>query len=117
MSAHKASLINAILLIGLGLWGYLDSTSNTALIPVIFGLGILACNPGIKSENKIIAHIGVLLTVLVVLGLGMAFKGSIERGNTLAIIRVGITILSSLYAIRYFVKSFSDARKAREASE
>jgi len=117
MNAHTSSLINAILLIGLGLWGYLDSTSNTALIPVVFGVAILACNPGVKKENKVIAHIAVLLTVVVVLGLAMALKGSIERGNTLAMIRVGIMILSSIVAIRYFVKSFIDARKAREAAE
>ena len=117
MNAHTSSLINAVLLIGLGLWGYFDSSSNTALIPVIFGVAILACNPGVKKENKVIAHIAVLLTVFVVLGLAMAFKGSIERGNTLAMIRVGIMILSSLWAIRFFVKSFIDARKAREAGE
>lgn len=113
MNAQNTSLVNALLLIGLGLWGYFDSTSNTALIPVIFGIGILACNPGIKKENKIIAHIGVLLTLFVVLGLGMALKGSIERGNTLAIIRVGIMILSSIVALIYFIKSFRDARKAK----
>jgi hypothetical protein len=122
MNAHTSSLVNAILLIGLGLWGYFDSSSNTALIPVIFGVAILACNPGVKKENKVIAHIAVLLTVLVVLGLAMAFKGTIARldegtGDTLAVVRVGIMMLSSLVAIGYFVKSFIDARKAREAGE
>ena len=38
MNASKANLINSISLIALGLWGYIDSSSMTALIPVGMGL-------------------------------------------------------------------------------
>jgi len=116
MNAHKASLINAILLVALGAWGYFSSVtpSPTALIPVGFGVILLALSGGIKKENKVIAHIAVVLTFLVALGLAMAFKGTISRGNTLGMVRVGIMIISTIVAIVYFVKSFRDARIARE---
>ena len=44
MKAHVASLINAILLVGLGAWGYFGSEtpSPTALIPVAVGAILLA---------------------------------------------------------------------------
>ena len=53
MKAHLASLINAIILISMGTWGYLDSESKavTALIPVIFGVIFLLINSGVKKEN------------------------------------------------------------------
>ena len=116
MNAHKASLINAILLVALGLWGYFSSEnpSPTALIPVGFGVILLALSNGVKKENKVIAHIAVVLTLLILLGLVKPFMGTMDRGNTLGMARVGIMMLSTVVAMIYFIKSFRDARKARE---
>lgn len=117
MNAATASLINAVLLVGLGLWGYFssESPSNTALIPVAFGVILLLLNGGVRRENKIIAHIAVVLTLLVLLGLAMPMKGSIARGNTMGMVRVGLMILSTIVAMVYFVKSFIAARKSKSA--
>ena len=69
MKAHTASLINALILIGFGLWAYLgsDTPSKTALIPAGFGAVLLSLYKGVEKENKIIAHIAVLLTLLIVI--------------------------------------------------
>ena len=56
MNAYKANLINSISLIVLGVWGYVEVSSITALIPTAFGAILLACSSGIKKQNKIIAH-------------------------------------------------------------
>ncbi|MEM6633645.1 MAG: hypothetical protein AAF694_28490 [Bacteroidota bacterium] len=118
MNAHTASLINSILLITMGGWGYLssESPSPTALIPVGVGVILLLCNRGVKNENKVIAHVAVLLTLLILFGLIMPLNGAIGRSDTLAIIRVVLMILSTIVALIYFVRSFIDARKKREAS-
>lgn len=118
MKAHTASLINAILLVGLGAWGYFGSEtpSNTALIPVVAGSILLALNRGVRMENKVIAHIAVLITLVIVFGLAMPLKGAISRDDTMAAVRVGIMLLSTIVAMVAFVKSFIDARKARENS-
>ena len=72
-------------------------------------------NNGVKKENKTIAHIAVLLTFIVLLGLVMPLKGSIERGNSMGIIRVIIMLITSLLALISFIQSFIKARKARES--
>ena len=115
MKAHTASLVNAIILIALGLWGYFGSEtpSMTALIPVVFGAIILALNKGIKNENKIIAHVAVLLTLLILIGLIKPLTGAMDRGDNTATVRVAIMILSTLVALAYFIKSFIDARRQR----
>ena len=42
MKPHKISFVNAVTLISLRLWGYVDvDYSPTALIPVVFGVIIL----------------------------------------------------------------------------
>lgn len=117
MNAHTASAIHAFSLIVMGGWGYFDGRAITALIPVFFGVILLVLNQGIKNENKVIAHIGVLLTVLILFALIKPFLSSLDNDNTAATIRVSVMILTSIFATVFFVKSFRDARKARNNSK
>ena len=116
MKAHSASLLNAISLIVLSLWGYLtsDTPSVTALIPSIVGIILLLCFTGVKNENKVIAHIAVLLTLVILFALIKPLIGAFDRADNLAIIRVFIMILTTAFAMLKFVQSFIQARKNRE---
>ena len=116
MKVHTTSLINALILVIMGLWGYFESDSRpvTALIPVVVGIILVAINNGVKKENKIIAHIAILLTLIIIIGLIKPFLGSLERGNITGIIRVSLMILTSLLAMIAFIQSFIAARKARK---
>lgn len=102
---------------GLGSWAYFtsDNPSVTALIPVIFGVILLAINSGVKNEEKIRSHVAVVLTLLIIFGLISPLKGAIERGSMIGTIRVALMLLSSIVAMVFFVKSFIDVRKARKA--
>ena len=113
MKAHTVSLINSLFLVSMGLWGYFESDSRpiTALIPVIVGVILLIINRGVKKENKIIAHIAVLLTLLIIIGLVRPFLGTLERGNITGMIRVSVMVLTSLWAMITFIQSFISARK------
>ena len=113
MKASLSSLLNAVILISMGLWGYFESESKaiTALIPVIIGIILLLVNKGVKNENKALAHVAVLLTFLILLGLIKPLLGAFERENAYAIIRVLLMIISSLWAMISFIKSFISARK------
>ena len=115
MKAHIVSLIHAVALIGLGGYGYLssDTPSVTALIPVVFGVLLLAMNNGVKKENKVIAHIAVLLTLLIIIGLIKPLTGAIGRGDSAAVARVATMLVLGVLAMVSFVRSFIAARKAR----
>ncbi len=111
MNATKANLINSVSLIGFGLWGYFEVTSPTALIPVGFGVILLLCYNGVKNNNKIIAHIAVLLTLLILAALlGMRLPKSLESGGA-GLFRVIAMCTTSAISMVYFVKSFIEARK------
>jgi hypothetical protein len=116
MKAHTASLMNALILIGFGLWAYLgsDSRSETALIPVGIGVVLLALYLGVKKENKIVAHIAVLLTLLILVGLVKPLLGALDRNDGLAVMRVIVMMASTVVALVFFIKSFIDVRRARE---
>ena len=115
---YQISAVNAVSLIALGSYGYIqsDSPSMTALIPVIFGVLLLLMNSGIKSENKLIAHIAVTLTLVILFGLAMPLLGAIGRSDTYAILRVSVMVITTVVSMVFFVKSFIEARKNKEAS-
>jgi len=114
MNASKANLINAVVLIITGLLGYFATKSGTAFIPVGFGAALLACANGVAKENKVIAHIAVVLTLLILLAmLGMRLPKALDAGG-MSLVRTIAPIITGILAMVFFIKSFRDARIARE---
>lgn len=115
MKAHTASLINALVLIAFGLWAYFGSEtpSKTALIPTGFGVVILTLYKGIKKEDKIVAHVAVLLTLVILVALIKPLTAAIGRNDPVAILRVVIMLGTSAVSMILFIKSFIDVRRAR----
>ncbi len=114
MNSTNANILNSICLIVIGLWGYLEVSSPTALIPVGFGAALIFCSPGVKKENKVIAHIAVLLTLVILIALvGMRLPKSIDQGG-LGLIRVLLMIGTSVLSMVYFIISFIENRKVRK---
>lgn len=116
MKAHTASAINAFTLLVMGGWGYSATQQPTALIPVFIGVILLVCNNGIRYNNKIMAHIAVGLTALILFALFRPLMGSIKAagsGDYLKLIRVGLMMLTSAIALVAFILNFRAARKAK----
>ncbi|MEM9770346.1 MAG: hypothetical protein AAF889_01875 [Cyanobacteria bacterium P01_D01_bin.73] len=113
-----STIVNGVTLITMGLWAYLSGDSSPmALIPVGFGAGFLALSPGVKSYNKVVAHIVALLAVATVAALYTPLSMVLSQGDGLKIARVALMITTTLVALVFYVKSFIDARKARAAGE
>lgn len=117
MTAPTANLINAITLIVLSLWGFVEIglSSTTALIPAAAGVLLLACQRGVKEDNKIMAHLAVLITLALLLALliplGSALRADYEA--PLALLRMGLMVASCGLALLAFARSFIAARNAR----
>ena len=114
MKASFYNKLNSIVLITLGLWGYIDYTdvqSPTALIPVGFGVILLLCNNYISKENKIISHVAVVLTLVILFALvGMRLPKSLDAGG-LGLFRVIAMITASVLSMVAFILSFIKARR------
>ena len=117
MKPHSANLLNAIVLMAMGLWGYFATHSNTAFIPVAFGVALLLCNSGLRKENKTIAHVAIVLTLLILLALlGMRLPKALNAGG-ISLARTILPILTGILAMVAFIKSFKAARLARTKDE
>jgi len=98
----------------MGTWAYFDVNSPTALIPAFFGILLLMCHFGLKKENKLIAHIAVGLTFLILIALvGMRLPKSLDTGGV-GLYRVIAMILTSSLSMLVFIKSFINARKKQD---
>ncbi|MEM7076694.1 MAG: hypothetical protein AAGA28_17500 [Pseudomonadota bacterium] len=117
MTAPTANLINAIALIVLSVWGFAEIalSSWTALIPAAAGVILVLCQPGVRAENKFVAHVAVLVTVAILLALIVPLSSAL--GNVyeapLALARTVIMMGTCLLAMVAFIRSFIAARKAR----
>lgn len=114
---YITSLVNAVLLVVLGVWGYVVGGSITALIPVVFGVILLLLYPGVKKEAMVPAHIAVLLTLIVAIALFKPLSAAWIRSDGPAIFRTALMFTSSVLALICFIKSFRDVRRARKAQE
>jgi hypothetical protein len=117
MKAASANLLNAFVLIGAGLYGYFGiaaaegTQSWTPLIPAAFGLLFLILHKGVASHNKVIAHIVVVLTLVLLIMCIMRFVKVEEWGAKKYLFLA--CIISNAIALIAFIKSFIDARKNR----
>ena len=115
MNKVQANLLNSFSLISLGFWGYYSTLpegpkSFTIFIPVAFGLALLLCNSGIKKENKLVSHIAVALTLLILVALCFRLP---KTDAGLDQYRVLAMVVTSAIAMITFVKSFIEARKKK----
>ena len=116
MKPYLMNLINSLALIAIGSWAYFSSEtpSVTALIPVIAGVILLLLTPGFKRGSRVLAHLAVVLTFLILIGLIKPLTGAIGRSDSLGIARVSLMIITSILAIVVFIKSFMHARRVSE---
>ena len=122
MKTFQANLINSLTLILMPLWAYLTyegtqekpEQSITALIPLFLGVILFLCNNGVKKENKVIAHIAVVVTLIALLGLFMPLKAAIAEDRTLSLVRVAIMLFTGTLAMITFVRSFIANRKSKQ---
>ena len=116
----KAGVVTGVVLIGLGLVGYVGSgmQSVTALIPAFFGIPILLASLLATKKLKLGMHIAAtfgLLGAIAPLGriIPKTMKGEFEL--TLASSSMILMALTCLVFVVVCIKSFRDARKNRES--
>ena len=110
----KIHLLNSFTLIIFGIWGYLVGGSFTALIPFIFGLILLFLFRGVKNEDKVLAHIAVMLTFIILIALIVQpLKVALSSGDPGKIFRSSVMVLTSALAMISFILSFMRARRSK----
>ncbi len=95
-------VLNALVLIVAGVYGYFASGSPTALIAPGIGVILLAMVYPVMKENRTVAHIAVILTLIA--SITFIFIG-IKRGNPM-VIGMGVITFAcfDLYILNFILR-------------
>ncbi len=107
---HVIMIINALVLIAVGVWGYFSSGSPTALIAPAIGLVLFILSFPTKKDNHLAAHIAVGLTLVATVTFLII---GIRRGNAM-VIGMGVVtfVCLDLYILNFILR-----KKQREAEK
>jgi len=103
-------LVNAIVLIAVGVYGYFSSGSPTALIAPAIGAVLLGLSFPVKKDKHVAAHIAVGLTLIA--SIAFIIIG-IRRGNAMVI---GMGIFSFL-CFDMYILNFILRKRQRGAAK
>lgn len=116
---YKITIIFGGLLIATGLAGHFGTGAEhpTALIPSGFGIVLLICGFLAANENRrmMAMHIAVLIGLLGAIGVIPNLMK--ESQPTAALVSKVVTLVLCVVFVGLCVRSFIQARKAREAAE
>lgn len=101
LTRNNASLMNAVTLIACGLWAFLslEKTSYTALIPVAFGLALMACYPGMRVGRIWSCASATGLTAMILIALWVPWQSAYEGGASLSLFRLSLMMTTSAVAL------------------
>jgi uncharacterized membrane protein (UPF0136 family) len=103
-------ILNAVILIAIGIYGYITSGSGTALIAPAIGVVLFILAFPVKNNNPTVTHIAVGLTGLAMI---MFFVTGFMRSNLLVILMATATLIAFIY----YIMDFLTRKKEREAKE
>lgn len=115
MKPASANLLNAFILIAAGFYGYAmvpkadGAFQLEALIPAGFGVLLLILYTTMAAGNRVVSHIAVMITLVLLIAAIWKFAGSAEWNPRKYIIL--IIIISNAIAMLFFILSFINARK------
>ena len=99
---HVVMIVNAVVLIAGGVYGYIISGSPTALIAPAIGIILFALSFPTKKENHTMAHIGVALTLIAAITFIII---GVQRANAIVIVMGIVTFLCfDLYVLNFILR-------------
>lgn len=110
MTNYIVMILNAVILIAIGIYGYITSGSGTALIAPAIGVVLFILAFPVKNNNPTVTHIAVGLTGLAMI---MFFVTGFMRSNLLVILMATATLIAFIY----YIMDFLTRKKEREAKE
>lgn len=109
MNIYRIAIANAVVLIGLGIFGFMTSGSPTALIAPGIGVILFILSFPVKKDNKTAAHILVALTFV---SFAMFLATGIMRSNMIVIVMAIFTF----FAFILYIMDFMRRKKERETA-
>jgi len=98
-----------------GLWGISGLRVSIANRPHPdrIWVGFALATFSLRRENKVVAHIVVLLTIILTVALIVPLRGALNRDDLFAALRIGIMLAGCVVAMVAYFRSFIEARRGK----
>lgn len=115
MKVYMISMMNAFILLGLGLWGYLGTASQSPveLIPVFIGALLMSFVQKLRYGSKSYTRISLILTSLILVALVKPLTDAVVLTDSTAMIRVCVMMVSCAITLGFLVRKLVKVRKGR----
>jgi len=102
MKNYKIMIFNGLILVILGVYGYLmaEKQSLTAFIGPVIGIVLIILSVPTKNGKSVFAHIAVIITLLTVITF---FIIGFQRNNPIVIISAVVSLICLMFYIADFV--------------
>ncbi len=107
MAYYKACLLNGIILLAIGFWGYAANHFNahTGIIPIGFGLLLILLSKFFQQKKNGLYYVILILTTIVMLALFRPLMRNIEQSDWYGISRLSLEIASCAMAIIIYLRN------------
>ena len=108
-------MMNAFVLMTVGLWGYLlsETPSLTSLIPVFTGALLLTFIEKLRYGSKSFLRLSLIITALILIALIKPLTDALSRSESGAIYRIGFMMVSSAITVGFFVRKYIKVNKKK----
>jgi len=113
MTTTKTCLLNGIILLALGFWGYAANqfAMHTGIVPIGFGAYLCLISTRHHLENKSIFYFNMGLTLSFVFAMIQPLMRNIEQADPAGICRVSLEMAACAMAVIVYIRSFKSTHQ------
>jgi hypothetical protein len=113
MNPRQAALINSIVLLIVGFWGYAANNfaTHTAIVPLGAGLFMLVLSWFLNKENKTLLLFMMLFTLTLFIAFMVPFRRNAEQSDYMGMLRLGIEMIACAMAFIVYLRSLKQNKK------
>ncbi len=115
MSSQQAAILNSIVLLLVGFWGYAanDFAVHTAIVPIGSGILFLILSQFLKYQNKLFLLFMMAVTLILSIAFVVPFQRNLEQGDYLGMLRLGLEIAACILAFIVYLRNLIQLYKAK----
>lgn len=113
MTTNKTCLLNGIILLDLGFWGYAANqfALHTGIVPIGFGAYLCLFSTKHSIENKSLFFFNTGLTLAFIFAMIRPLLRNIEQADLAGICRVSLEMAACVMAVIVYIRSFNSVHQ------
>ncbi len=117
MTSQHAALMNSIILLLIGFWGYAanDFATHTAVVPIGAGILFLILSKYLKNAGKGLLIFTMVLALVLIVAFTVPLQRNVEQGDVTGMFRLAFEMAACAFAFIVYLRNLNLLNKANKA--